>query len=143
MGLEFFRAVAHWMETSLRIERDEGDRFGRTLGECDWRAEIHLIVAARREVLLSKNSEQLTKFNSFVRDYGVEELAARLGVNPSAIYHWLRGATSPHPANAIKIQTLARQRRIVLSLDEIYQHFREVHSERYTTSSLKPEPVSR
>jgi len=82
-----------------------------------------------------------TKFDTFVREFGVEELARRLGVNPSAIYHWLRGSTSPHPANAIRIQTLAKQRGVALTLDEIYQHFREVHSDRYTTSSLKLEPA--
>lgn len=82
-----------------------------------------------------------TKFDKFVREFGVEALARRLAVNPSAIYHWLRGSTSPHPANAIKIQTLAKQRGVTLSLDEIYQHFRDVHSERYTASSLKPRPA--
>lgn len=92
---------------------------------------------------MSRKPEKPTKFDSFVRDYGVENLAQRLDVNPSAIYHWLRGSTSPHPANAIKIQTLAKERGIALSLDEIFQHFREVRSERYTTSSLKPEPVAR
>lgn len=86
-------------------------------------------------------TEEATKFDSFVREFGVEELARRLGVNPSAIYHWLRGATSPHPSNAIRIQALAKQRGVTLSLDEIYQHFREVHSDRYTTSSLKLEPA--
>lgn len=92
---------------------------------------------------MSRKPEEQTKFDSFVREYGVEALAVRLDVNPSAIYHWLRGSTSPHPANAIKIQTLARHRGVALSLDEIYQHFREVDSERYTASSLKPEPVAR
>jgi hypothetical protein len=82
-----------------------------------------------------------TKFDLFVREFGVENLARRLAVNPSAIYHWLRGSTSPHPSNAIKIQRLAKQRGVDLSLDEIYQHFREVGSENYTTSSLKPEPA--
>jgi transcriptional regulator with XRE-family HTH domain len=90
---------------------------------------------------VSRKTEEQTKFDSFVREFGVEELARRLGVNPSAIYHWLRGSTSPHPANAIRIQVLAKQRGVALSLDEIYQHFREVHSERYTTSSLKLEPA--
>jgi transcriptional regulator with XRE-family HTH domain len=90
---------------------------------------------------MSRKTEEQTKFDSFVREFGVEELARRLGVNPSAIYHWLRGSTSPHPANAIRIQVLAKQRGVALSLDEIYQHFREVHSERYTTSSLKLEPA--
>ena len=86
-------------------------------------------------------AREQTKFDTFVREFGVEELARRLGVNPSAIYHWLRGSTSPHPANAIRIQTLAKQRGVPLTLDEIYQHFREVHSDRYTTSSLKLEPA--
>ena len=86
-------------------------------------------------------SREQTKFDTFVREFGVEELARRLGVNPSAIYHWLRGSTSPHPANAIRIQTLAKQRGVALTLDEIYQHFREVLSDLYTTSSLKLEPA--
>lgn len=90
---------------------------------------------------MSKSSEEPTKFDRFVREFGVEDLARRLDMNPSAIYHWLRGSTSPHPANAIKIQRLAKQRGVSLSLDEIYQHFREVNSERYTTSSLKPQPA--
>jgi hypothetical protein len=82
-----------------------------------------------------------TKFDSFVREFGVEELARRLAINPSAVYHWLSGSTSPHPANALKIQTLAKRRGILLSLDEIYQHFRDVQSERYTAESLKPQPA--
>ena len=41
---EFYRAATHWLDTRLRIERDEGDRFGRELGECDWRAEMRLIL---------------------------------------------------------------------------------------------------
>jgi transcriptional regulator with XRE-family HTH domain len=90
---------------------------------------------------VSRKPEEATKFDQFVRGFGVEELARRLAVNPSAIYHWLGGSTSPHPANAIKIQRLAKQRGVAISLDEIYQHFREVGSERYTASSLKAEPA--
>jgi len=82
-----------------------------------------------------------TKFDQFVRAFGVENLAQRLAVNPSAIYHWLAGSTSPHPANAIKIQKLAKRRGVALSLDEIYQHFRDVRSERYRAASLKPQPA--
>jgi hypothetical protein len=93
----------------------------------------------KRENRVAK--KERTKFDQFVRAFGINELAQRLSVDPTAIYHWLRGSTSPHPANAIKIQKLAKQRGVVLSLDEIYQHFREVRSERYTTSSLKPEPA--
>lgn len=92
---------------------------------------------------MPRKSKEQTKFDQFVREFGVEKLAQRLDVNRSAIYHWLRGATSPDPTNAIKIQTLARRRGVALSLDEIYRHFREVRSERYSTSSLKPEPVAR
>jgi transcriptional regulator with XRE-family HTH domain len=95
----------------------------------------------RRENLVSKKKEDQTKFDSFVRGFGVVELARRLDVNPSAISHWLSGSTSPHPANAIKIQALAKERGVELSLDEIYAHFRKVDSERYTDSSLKCHPA--
>ncbi len=77
-----------------------------------------------------------SKFERVARSYGVELLAARLMVRPSAVYHWLRGATSPHPANAIMIQNLAKERDVRLSLDDIYQHFREVRTERYAPSRL-------
>lgn len=86
-------------------------------------------------------AREQTKFDTFVREFGVEDLARRLGVHSSAIYHWLSGSTSPHPSNALRIQSLAKQRGIALSLDDIYQHFREVHSDRYTASSLKLEPA--
>jgi hypothetical protein len=75
---------------------------------------------------VARKPEGPTKFDQFVRAFGVVNLARRLAVDESAIYHWLRGSTSPHPANAIKIQKLAKQRGIALSLDEIYQHFRDV-----------------
>lgn len=82
-----------------------------------------------------------SKFERFVRSYGIERLARRLDLRRSAVQHWLRGSTSPHPANAIRIQELARRRGVALSLDEIYRHFREVGSERYAASSLKPKPA--
>jgi hypothetical protein len=64
-----------------------------------------------------------SKFARFVRSYGVDPLAARLAIQPSAIYHWIRGATAPRPAHAGLIQRLARQRGVVLTLDQIYWHF--------------------
>jgi hypothetical protein len=79
-----------------------------------------------------------TKFDLFVREFGVEELARRLGIHSSAIWHWIDGSTSPHPSNAIKIQMLAKERGAELTLEEIYQHFREVGSKRYRPRSLKP-----
>ena len=87
---------------------------------------------------MARKPEEQSKFDKFVRGFGVEDLARRLDVNPSAIYHWLRGKTIPDPKNAVKVQKLAKRRRVELSLDEIYQHSREVRSE---TSSLKPVPA--
>lgn len=72
-----------------------------------------------------------SKFAQFVQDYGVERLARQLRIAPSAIYHWMRGRTSPHPARAIEVQRIAKRRGVDLSLDEIYQHFRDVHAESY------------
>jgi hypothetical protein len=87
---------------------------------------------------MPRKPEGQTKFDVFVRDFGVEELARRLGVHSSAIWHWIDGSTSPHPSNAIKIQTLAKERGVEFSLDEIYQHSREVGSKRYRPRALKP-----
>lgn len=80
-----------------------------------------------------------SKFGQFVQGYGVERLAKELGVGPSAVYHWIRGSVSPHPAKAISIQRLAKRAGTVLTLDEIYEHFREVRSKCYMASSLKPQ----
>jgi hypothetical protein len=66
-----------------------------------------------------------SKFARFVSSYSVELLAARLRVNPSAIYHWLDGSTSPHPTHAQAIQRLAKRRRVALSLEEIYKRTRK------------------
>jgi hypothetical protein len=70
-----------------------------------------------------------TKFARFVRSYGVELLAAGLDVRPSAVYHWVRAATSPRPAHAAVIQRLASERGVRLTLDQIYQHSRELRAE--------------
>lgn len=85
---------------------------------------------------MPKKTEDHGKFAKFIRGFGVEDLARRLDVNPSAIYHWLRGKTIPDPKNALKVQKLAKRRGIELSLNEIYEPSREVRSE---TSSLKPQ----
>jgi hypothetical protein len=67
-----------------------------------------------------------SKFARFIRVYGVELLAVEVDVRPSAIYHWIRGATTPRPAHAAIIQRLARERGVKLTLDEIYRHSREL-----------------
>jgi hypothetical protein len=65
-------------------------------------------------------------FERFVRSYGVDLLAERLAIQPSAVYHWLRGANAPRHTIATKIRLLARRRHVQLSLDQIYQHFEVV-----------------
>jgi hypothetical protein len=93
------------------------------------------------EVTGNAKNKGRSKFEKFVRNYGVDLLASQLGLQPSSIYHWLRGSTSPHPDNAIEIQRLARSRGIVLELEEIYGHVREVRSKRSAASQLKPQPA--
>jgi hypothetical protein len=77
-----------------------------------------------------------SKFARFVLDYAQREprdarghvmggatlLARHLGIRPSAIYHWVRGATAPRPVHAAIIQRLARERGVRLTLDQIYGH---------------------
>lgn len=55
-------------------------------------------------------------------------LAQHLGIRPSAIYHWIRGATTPRPVHAAIIQRLARERGVRLTLDQIYEHSRKLRA---------------
>jgi hypothetical protein len=41
-----------------------------------------------------------SKFAGFIQAHGVKSLAVELDVRPSAIYHWIRAATTPRPAHA-------------------------------------------
>jgi hypothetical protein len=70
-----------------------------------------------------------SKFARFVKSYGVESLAAKLDVRPSAIYHWVSGATAPRRTHAEIIQRLARERGCRLTMDAIYGHAREVRAD--------------
>jgi hypothetical protein len=70
-----------------------------------------------------------SKFARFIQSYGVESLAAKLEVRPSAIYHWIRGTTTPRPAHAEVIKRLARKRGSALTMDEIYGHARAVRAD--------------
>jgi hypothetical protein len=82
-----------------------------------------------------------SKFDRFLREYGVEELARRLGfVGSSAIWHWIDGSASPHPSNMIKVLELAKERKLELTIEDILQHFREVGHKRYRPRSLKLKP---
>lgn len=70
-----------------------------------------------------------SKFARFIQSYGVESLAIQLDVRPSAIYHWIRAATTPRPAHGEIIQRLARERGFRLTMDEIYRHSRTVRAD--------------
>ncbi len=66
-----------------------------------------------------------SEFSRFIESYGVEALAAQLGIDPSTIYHWLRGVSAPRRTHAEIIQRLARERGTTLTLDAIYAHASE------------------
>jgi hypothetical protein len=70
-----------------------------------------------------------SKFARFIQSYGVVSLAVELDVRPSAIYHWIRGATTPRPVHAEIIQRLARERGSRLTMDDIYGHARDVRAD--------------
>src|SRR5713226_543426 len=57
-------------------------------------------------------------------------LARNLGIHPSAIYAWIRGASAPRHWHAEKIQRLAEERGVRLSLEHIYAHARQFRSGR-------------
>lgn len=60
-----------------------------------------------------------SKFGRFAAEFGVQELATRLDVHPSAVYQWIRGKTSPDPARAIVILKIAGRKK--LSMEQIYR----------------------
>ena len=62
-----------------------------------------------------------SKFGRFVGEYGVEELAAELAIDATAVYHWLGGRTVPRLENALAIQRIARRERFSLTIAEIYE----------------------
>ncbi len=67
-----------------------------------------------------------SKFARFIKAYSVESLAVQLDVSPSAICQWIRGATTPRPGHAAVMQRLVRERRLKLTLDEVYRHSRDL-----------------
>jgi transcriptional regulator with XRE-family HTH domain len=79
---------------------------------------------------MSHRNEQRWKstFACFVRAYGVARLAKGLGIDPSAIYHWLRGLNSPRPEHAGIIQRLAHESGVELTFDHIYRHFLDLQA---------------
>lgn len=71
-----------------------------------------------------------SKFERFCRSYGVERLAAGLQIQSSAVYHWLRGSTAPRRTIAAILIQLAREAGVRLTLDQIYQHARDLARQR-------------
>jgi hypothetical protein len=69
-----------------------------------------------------------SRFAHFIESYGATRLAAALDIRPSAIYHWIRGATTPRPVHATIIQRLARESGVKLTFDQIYGHSRDLRS---------------
>jgi hypothetical protein len=69
-----------------------------------------------------------SKFARFVRTYGAERLAGALDVHSSAIYHWIRGVTTPRPDRAAIIQRLAHENGFSLTFDDIYGHVSELRA---------------
>ena len=70
-----------------------------------------------------------SKFERFVRTYGVERLARGLDIRSAAIYQWLGCATVPKPAHAAIIQRLARESGVKLTLEQIYQHASDLRAD--------------
>lgn len=69
-----------------------------------------------------------SKFARFVRTYGAERLAGALDVHSSAIYHWIRGVTTPRPDRVAIIQRLAHERGVSLTFDDLYGHVSELRA---------------
>jgi transcriptional regulator with XRE-family HTH domain len=59
---------------------------------------------------------------------GAERLAGELGVNSSAIYHWIRGMNAPRPDRAAVIQRLAIETGFSLNFEDVYGHVSELQS---------------
>jgi transcriptional regulator with XRE-family HTH domain len=69
-----------------------------------------------------------TKFGRFVLKFGVNKLAARFGIRPSAVYHWLNGSTTPRHMKVPEILKLAKRTGTPLEFDDINGHFLKFHS---------------
>jgi hypothetical protein len=72
-----------------------------------------------------------SSFGKFVAGIGAGEVAASLGVDPAAVYFWVTGKSTPRPSKAKALQELALRRGVRLSLDEIYNHSRDVRAPRF------------
>ena len=79
-----------------------------------------------------------SKFAQFVQNFGVEKLANELGVDPSAIYHWMVLRYRPHALKVISINQIAKRRGVTLPVGEILRHSRDVESDSHKTAAVSP-----
>lgn len=119
MALDFLRELDRFEPTRAR-----GDRLA--------------VLSSREHTPMPQITESFreSEFERFVRSYGVDLMAERLAIKPSAIYHWLRGATAPTPIHAETIQRLARERGAMLTMDQIYRHFLSRRAPEVTSEQL-------
>lgn len=64
-----------------------------------------------------------TPLGRFVDFLGADELAERVEVHHSAVYHWLSGKADPRPATAMRIVRVARSTGFSISFEDIYSNF--------------------
>lgn len=75
-------------------------------------------------------------FARFVDSCGVLALAARLGIDPSAVSHWIAGRNQPRASVAFQICELAKESGIPLSFEEVYSHARKPRDAKIETGAL-------
>ena len=68
----------------------------------------------------SADSRWKTRFGRLILSYGVNRMARDLEVDPTSIYQWVRGYTSPRPERAVAIIALLLPLGR-LRLEDIYQ----------------------
>ena len=61
-----------------------------------------------------------SRFGKFIRTYGTAKLARDLAVNPSTIYHWMAGDSSPRPTTAQHMVAAAKSIQFRLTHRDIY-----------------------
>ena len=61
-----------------------------------------------------------SRFGKFIRTYGTAKLARDLAVNPSTIYHWMGGDSSPRPTTAQQLLAAAKSIQFRLTHRDIY-----------------------
>jgi hypothetical protein len=123
MGLDFLRELDRFeqIDTGCPPLCWVGD----STSPGDFSPSLRLSFRATNERESMQQTERYwkSKFARFVKSYGVDGLATRLDVLPSAVYHWIRGSTAPRPVHAEIIQRLARESGTRLTMDQIYGHF--------------------